>query len=454
MAAVSQVRKLTQTGRLILFAFSTLSLIAIHLTYEWMDERMLSELDDLSLLIGLVIQFIFGLLIAQGNWKVASASTSQPLRTRQLLKQNLVNAHDLNEISKVLLRLAHTFVPLVGASFIRYDQKSGSYERIDEWSVDGRPLPIPAPIPSQHHTSVDFSQKEPALGYFIPGKCSKNGKDAEILSIFCMPRLYGDSQTTLLSLFFPPDASFSYSQFSLLNEIALEAELAIERAHLRRLLSSLDSANKIEQDKIARYLHDTLGHNLAFLRLKLDQLSGDGALQDIVLIQQEIERMRDIADLAYEQMRNSLSDLRGEPVPEFAAAIQEYAVTAGNRAGFDVLLQIDGTSRPLPTLLQRQILYVLREVLRNIEKHARASKVWIRLSWEAEDLVIHIEDDGCGFDVGAARNQPGHFGLQIIEQCIQEFHGHFMLRSEVNAGTKVELCFPIDQYNYSFAGNP
>jgi nitrate/nitrite-specific signal transduction histidine kinase len=228
----------------------------------------------------------------------------------------------------------------------------------------------------------------------------------------------------------------------------MEIELAIERAQMRKFLSSQLTANKVDPDQIARYLHDTLGHNLAYLCLKLDQLSGDGAFQDIVFIQHEIERVRDIADLAYEQMRNSLSDLRGEPLPEFETAIREYASSAANQAGFTVSIQIEGKSRTLPAPLQRQILYIFREALRNIQKHARATRVSIKISWEAEDLALLIEDDGCGFDVGTSTNLPGHFGLKIIEECTRELNGHFVLNSKLNAGTKIHLCFPVRQQIY------
>jgi two-component system nitrate/nitrite sensor histidine kinase NarX len=288
-------------------------------------------------------------------------------------------------------------------------------------------------------------RKGSAAGFFIPGKSANHTQRSDQLSIFCLPHPYEKDQVGLLCLFFPPDASFSASQITLLNEIALETDLAIERAQMKRRLSSQDAVKKFEHDRIARYLHDTLGHNLAFLRLKLDQLSGDEALLDIVAIQQEIERMRDIADLAYEQMRNSLSDLRGEPVPEFVAAVRECAAAAGERAGFEVRLQADGQSRALPAELQRQILYILREALRNIEKHARASKVWIRIVWGIGNLMLFIRDDGRGFNVDAAAMQPGHFGLKIIRECTEELNGSFLITSKVNSGTVIDLCFPLEQ---------
>jgi signal transduction histidine kinase len=399
------------------------------------------------------LQLILGTWIAAGNWKIASEVTSQPLKTRQLLKQQLVNIHNLNEMSKVLLGMAHTFMPLVGATFVKYDQKSERYELIDKWSVDGRTLPVPTPLPTLKKPSLKFIDQGSAQGFFIPGKCSDRAQTAEQLSIFFLTRPDGDDQTALLSLFFPPEASFTQLQLALLNEIALEAELAIERDQLRIMLSSQDAMKKVEHERISRYLHDTLGHNLAYLRLKLDQLSGDDALQDIYAIQQEIERMRDIADLAYEQMRKSLSDLREEPIPEFATAVQEYVNSIGDQSGLEVLLLTEGEARLLPDQLQRQILYILREVMRNVEKHAQASKVWLRIVWEKENLTIVVRDDGRGFDVNGAHKQSGHLGLKIIEECTEELHGRFVLSSKQHQGTQVYLSFPLDHHVRSTRGS-
>jgi two-component system nitrate/nitrite sensor histidine kinase NarX len=317
------------------------------------------------------------------------------------------------------------------------------YERINEWSIDGQALPQPRSLVGLDLMSTEVVSQSPPLGFFIPRDLLVNPREPQQLNCFYMPLHFGDAQLAVLHLFFPPRALFTSEQIGILNEVALDMTLAIERVQLRRIVSNQRATIKEEHHRIARNLHDTLGQNLAYLRLKLDQLSGADAMKDIALIRLELERMREIADQAYNQVRGSLSELREDTIPDISRVIHDCALEAGQRAGFSVNMMSRGEPRILSVQVYKQTLFILKEALRNIEQHAEASQVWINFSWDRECLSTIIKDDGIGFDLDDSSNHYGHYGLKIIQERADEIRASLELASKINAGTELILRVPI-----------
>jgi nitrate/nitrite-specific signal transduction histidine kinase len=429
----------------LIFLLSTLFLIATVLAYRWISRQVISYPGLLILISVLIFYATAGtLIILLGRFKRTTASPIFSSRQYQQLKQKLIGIKELDEFNGILREVSHRFLPVVGATFVLYDKEAKQYELVDKWYLEEDSLPSSPPLLSVTRSTIDIIDQGPSLGFFLRETTSDPMRGSGQFKIFCLPRSCGTWQIALLFLFFPAQVSLSHTQVILLNDIAQEIALALERNQMRRLLSLHAAAKKAENERIARYLHDTLGHNIAYLHLKLDQLSGD-ELQDTLVIRSEIERMRDIAEQAYEQVRNSLSDLRGEPTPEFFSAIQDSAIAASIRSGFTLRIYRKGQPRTLPIQTQRHILYILREVLRNIEKHAGAQRVKIVILWKNDDLILSVKDDGVGFDVEAARKQSGHYGLKIIEECVLQINGCVAISSSAKRGAKITFRFPLKE---------
>jgi signal transduction histidine kinase len=124
--------------------------------------------------------------------------------------------------------------------------------------------------------------------------------------------------------------------------------------------------------------------------------------------------------------------------------VQECAQSAGERAEFAVQFKSSGEPRDLPTQVQRQVLYITREVLRNVEKHAQASQVEVNLDWGVKDLTVNIHDDGRGFSPEAAEELKGHFGLKMIKEVATEINGTLDLKSEQDKGVQFQLRLPLE----------
>jgi len=209
----------------------------------------------------------------------------------------------------------------------------------------------------------------------------------------------------------------------------------------------VDRAKDAERHSISRDLHDMLGQNLAYLRLKLDQFARNIDRQTIDLdeVRAELVYMQDIANRSYELVRSMLSILHtAEPLP-LLDLLQNHAQTVAGRAGLSFEIRQTDDPYVLKAAQLRQILFIFSEALSNVERHAGAQSVRVDLVWGQTDLTMKIMDDGHGFEPNAVQTQQ-HFGLRIIQERTAVLGGQFDLRS-TDHGTELNFCFPLAANN-------
>ena len=216
------------------------------------------------------------------------------------------------------------------------------------------------------------------------------------------------------------------------------AEMKILEQNRKEALLS-QTLQSIQTD-IARDLHDTLGQNISFLRMNLVHLSetnlGDQA-------DMQIQNMTKAADESYELIRALLANLQSGYSADPLSLFTRYAKQVAERSS----IQIDITSRGHPNQLFppqiRQLFYIFREALNNIEKHANASRVSGEFLWEENGLRFEVTDDGHGFDPHAVQI-PGHYGLNFMRERAEQMKGSFCIQSAAGQGTKITVVVPYE----------
>jgi signal transduction histidine kinase len=97
----------------------------------------------------------------------------------------------------------------------------------------------------------------------------------------------------------------------------------------------------------------------------------------------------------------------------------------------------------LPAEMNRQIFYIFREALRNVEKHARARHVEVQVAWENNVLCMEVADDGQGVDEAAVSSGLGGYGLNFIRETIDDLGGVFDFTSSRLKGTRLGIRIPL-----------
>jgi signal transduction histidine kinase len=230
--------------------------------------------------------------------------------------------------------------------------------------------------------------------------------------------------------------------FSLSNRL-----LHIERERSRRLFRQLETskqeleqaheqlqayANEIEElavarerTRVAREIHDTLGHYLTIISIQLETI-GKLLERDPMQAMSEVEEARKVAAQAMQEVRNAVRALR----PTSVARLQLLEALTQLGADFrqvvpDVELALDlDTALPSLSLEVRHALYrVAQEALTNVRKHANATKVLVRLRYEHETLELLVRDNGDGSGQERQERSPGGFGLIGLRERVELLGG-------------------------------
>ncbi len=219
-----------------------------------------------------------------------------------------------------------------------------------------------------------------------------------------------------------------------------QAEKNIEEQNRKEKLLT-QTLHSIQLD-IARDLHDTIGQNISFLRMKLEFLAGKKSIRRTDL-QTEIHSMTKAASESYDLLRGTLAVLQAGETADLSNLFARYARQIEDRSVLKVEILTEGEPRSLSSKKVRQLFYVFREALSNIEKHARASRVSLQILWNNDQFTFKVLDDGVGFNL--ADSQPdGHFGLKFMRQRVEMLRGSLQIYSQPGTGTNILIQVPYD----------
>lgn len=193
---------------------------------------------------------------------------------------------------------------------------------------------------------------------------------------------------------------------------------------------------------IARDLHDTIGQNIGFLRMKLEYLSDKNTVTKVDM-QNELETMTKAANDSYDLIRGTLAILQSNDSDDLFRIFSRYAEQIEERSSITVDFSSDGDPRSLSPKRMRQLFYIFREALTNIEKHAQAELVSIRIGWDDDCLVLYVADNGKGFD--PLNIQYGnHYGLKFMRERAEILNGSLNVDTSIGSGTKLLVRVPYE----------
>lgn len=196
-----------------------------------------------------------------------------------------------------------------------------------------------------------------------------------------------------------------------------------------------------ERQRMARELHDTLAQGLAGLILQLEAADSHLENHNTARAQQVVQQAMGRARTTLYEARLAIQALRS-PALEYdnlidaiGREVEQFATTTGLRTTFEVDAEPTGVS---PEIAQ-DILRIVQESLSNVARHARASHALVRLERGDGKLQVLVKDDGIGFDLVAALEQPGRFGLAGMKERAEQLGGELEVESARGSGTRVVL---------------
>jgi signal transduction histidine kinase len=226
---------------------------------------------------------------------------------------------------------------------------------------------------------------------------------------------------------------------SILAERERQQHSRLERAHqrLRRHAAAMEQlAVSRERNRMARDLHDTLAHSLSALTVQLE------ALRTLMANDPDAARaaVDDIAELArrgLEESRKAIQALRTGPVETLGltGALREEIQALQTRTGVQASLSTAGEESLLTPEEAHALYRIADEALSNVERHADAQQVDVRLDCGADRIDLVIRDDGTGFDLATVDLE--RYGLTGMRERAAMIGASVEVNSRPGGGTEV-----------------
>ena len=214
---------------------------------------------------------------------------------------------------------------------------------------------------------------------------------------------------------------------------------------LKKLNIEITQVEELERRRIAENMHDSLGQTLSLAYLKLSSLDIREFKSDT---RKKVEEIFNLLDKAINESRELTYDLS----PPILYELGLLSTFKWRLEQFEHLHNIqtqliDGNiNLNLKNEIAIFIYRIVNELLQNILKHARATKIILEISQKNNKYHITVNDNGIGFNTEKQRsgNNPEGYGLLSIKERLESFKGHFYINSEPGIGTTAIVEIPVN----------
>ncbi len=220
-------------------------------------------------------------------------------------------------------------------------------------------------------------------------------------------------------------------------------EAKIAREKIQMLSSELTLAEEKQRRYLASLLHDGTCQSLAVLKAQMMLLSRKIGEEEI---KNELDKSIGLMDKTIKETRTLLFDLSPPILYELGLveALSWLFDRYQKKLGLPTMLKCNVEKLDLPEDHSVLIFHIVRELLNNAEKYAKATELSGSLSLHEDKLIIQVIDDGIGFDKDSINIEAidGGFGLLNISERLRIFGGLLIIDSEKGAGTDITIEFP------------
>jgi signal transduction histidine kinase len=200
-----------------------------------------------------------------------------------------------------------------------------------------------------------------------------------------------------------------------------------------------------ERNRIARDIHDTVGHKMTALLVQL-QLARELLNLDIEKSKTTIETCESLTRETLQEIRLSVRTIHvdDENYGSFVFIIQKLLRDFSKMTSMKTTFTVTGDPTHIPTTLQPAMIRLIQEAITNAKRHGTAAECNIRFNCSDDQISIQIEDNG----IGVSKVTPG-FGLINMKERAEEHGGFVTFQSEEEKGFCVAATFPLKQMKWS-----
>lgn len=206
--------------------------------------------------------------------------------------------------------------------------------------------------------------------------------------------------------------------------------LTIQQQQKNEVEQALYEGEIMERERIAKDLHDGIGGRITGIKIHLENLAQQNENSDLQNLTNQLE-------ICLSELRNTARNLTPETLKKFGLeeAIKDFCQNMSSSSR-TISCYVKNLNQITDQKTQIHIFHIIQETVNNAVKHSEASKILVQCTFEDHLLLLDIEDNGKGFDVGKVSRG---LGLNNIEKRVHALNGKLNIHSSENAGTTVNI---------------
>jgi signal transduction histidine kinase len=356
----------------------------------------------------------------------------------------LSTSQEKDQVARRLVEQVHLISPPAAVDLYLHDFKKNSIQWIAGEQAGSENLMLTNTSPTPHLPDspcrVCIAQHNRELNSLHSCRHAEIAGQPRAKNGHCLVLMQGASSIGMLHLHLPGQTQLPQHQVELLRNTSFEMANALSMAMKKKALDEAALAQKVRdiQLDIARDLHDTIGQNIAYLRLCLDRIAEDEKESNFSTAH-NFQHMLEVANESYDLLRGTMAVLQSKGAENIQELFSHYAAKVSERSGINIDFHRLGGVQPqiLSPVFVRQIFFVFREIMSNIEKHAHATHVTVETSWKENVFTLTVSDNGAGFDPNTI--PAGHYGIRFINDRVQALNGAVSIQSNLGAGSMIHI---------------
>ncbi|ARV60845.1 sensor histidine kinase [Nostocales cyanobacterium HT-58-2] len=195
-------------------------------------------------------------------------------------------------------------------------------------------------------------------------------------------------------------------------------------------------AATLERTRIAREIHDSLGHSLTTLDVQLE-LAQKLYQRDPIQATKSLDIAKDLAIQCLSEVRRSVQTMRQTHF-NLNEALNILVEKVGRNQSF--VIHCDVQLPQLPIQTSHQLYCIIQEGLTNIQKYALASVVNLKGYQTSDGIILELNDNGKGFEMSAPHSG---FGLRGMQERVHILGGELKIKSTLGKGTQIQAIIPL-----------
>ncbi len=219
------------------------------------------------------------------------------------------------------------------------------------------------------------------------------------------------------------------------------------QAAMHSYVAAVTRAQEEERLRLGHELHDDTVQSLIAISQGLERAQNDlpPAAEDL---REELGTLRELVNSTIDELRRYISDLRPVYLEDLGLipSLEKLVDDLADGRALDAEFNVIGAPHRLPADVELAVFRIVQEALNNVEQHAQASWVGVKLEFDSDGITVFVEDNGTGFeppDTPSELGERGHFGLMGMQERAMLLGGWFSIGSKSGQGTKIITYLPV-----------